>query len=447
MSSLSVEDRRKLLSELSEQEAEALLYDWRFWARPNQLAPNGDWRYWLILAGRGFGKTRAGAEWVREEVQTGRRGRLAFVARTAADTRDVMVEEMSQAAGSGILQVSPPWFRPEYEPSKRRLTWPNGATATLYSSDEPDLLRGPQHDGAWADELAAWQYPQAWDMLMMGLRLGNDPRAVITTTPKATQLIKELIKDPMCVVTKGSTYDNLANLAPSFLNVILRKYEGTRLGRQELYAEILDDVEGALWTHDIIDNLRVDECPDLIRIVVAIDPQGAHRQAGQKRAIEDEVDSETGIVVAGVARNGHCYVLADLSVDASPDGWASRAVNAYHDYKADRICAEVNFGGDMVLSTIRTADRNVPVTKLHASRGKLIRAEPIAALYEQGRVHHVGSFPQLEDQMCNWVPGDSSPDRLDALVWALTEVGLGGRVSTEFRIDPNWGKRRSPWKV
>ncbi|ADU50161.1 hypothetical protein Tmar_0036 [Thermaerobacter marianensis DSM 12885] len=401
------------MAELSDEEAEALLYDWRFWARPKQLPPEGPWRIWLILAGRGFGKTRTGAEWVREQVERHGRRRIAIVGRTAADVRDVMVE-----GESGILSISPPWFRPVYEPSKRRLTWPNGAIATLYSADEPDLLRGPQHDAAWADELAAWRRPEAWDNLMFGLRLGPDPRVVVTTTPRPVKLIRDLLNDPTCVVTRGSTYENAANLAPAFLEQIISRYEGTRLGRQELYGEVLDDVPGALWQRKRIDELRVREAPELVRVVVAIDPA----------VTSEEGSDETGIVVAGRGVDGDAYVLADRSCRMSPDGWARRAVKAYYDFDGDRIVGEVNNGGDLVETVIRTVDPKVPYKAVRASRGKAVRAEPVAALYEQGKVHHVGTFDHLEDQLCQITPdgyqGAGSPDRADALVWALTELML-----------------------
>jgi len=413
LAALPADERRKLLAELSDEEAEALLYDWRFWARPKQLPPEGQWRVWLILAGRGFGKTRTGAEWVREQVERHGRRRIAIVGRTAADVRDVMVE-----GESGILSISPPWFRPVYEPSKRRLTWPNGAIATLYSADEPDLLRGPQHDAAWADELAAWRRPEAWDNLMFGLRLGPDPRVVVTTTPRPVKLIRDLLKDPTTVVTRGSTYENAANLAPAFLEQIISRYEGTRLGRQELYGEVLDDVPGALWQRKRIDELRVSEAPELVRVVVAIDPA----------VTNEEGSDETGIVVAGRGVDGHAYVLADKSCRMSPDGWARRAVKAFYDHEADRIIGEVNNGGDLVETVIRTVDPKVPYKAVRASRGKSVRAEPVAALYEQGKVHHVGTFDHLEDQLCQITPdgyqGSGSPDRADALVWALTELML-----------------------
>jgi phage terminase large subunit-like protein len=401
------------LATATDEELGRVLYGWEgVRARPNQLPPPGDWRVWLLLAGRGFGKSRTGAEWVRSETEAGRRWQWAFVGATAADVRDIMVE-----GDSGILRISPPWFRPEYEPSKRRLTWPNGAVATLFSGDEPDQLRGPNRDGAWADEVAKWKHArEAWDNLELVLRAGSDPRCVVTTTPKPIAVVRELLTDPLTTVTRGSTYDNAANLAPSFLRRILGKYEGTRLGRQELHAELLDDIPGALWQRAMLDDLRVAEAPELQRIVVAVDP-----------AVTSGEDSdETGIVVAGKGIDGHGYVLADLTCRLSPDGWARRAVQAYHTRRADMLVAEVNNGGELVETTIRTVDPLVAYKAVRASRGKRVRAEPVAALYEQGRVHHVGSLADLEDQQCNYTPDgyDGSPDRVDALVYALTELLL-----------------------
>ena len=315
---------------------------------------------------------------------------------------------------SGILAIAPPWNRPHYEPSKRRVTWPNGAIATLYSADEPERLRGPQHDLAWPDELGAWRYPETWDMLMFGLRLGSKPRAVVTTTPRPTRLIRDLIASPTTVVTRGSTYDNRVNLPPAFFEQIIRKYEGTRLGRQELYAEVLDDVPGALWTRAMLENASGHALGDLQRVVVAIDPAVTSG---------DNAD-ETGIIVAAKAADGLYDVLADRSCRMSPDGWATRAITALDEFKADRIVAEVNNGGDLVEATIRTVRRNAPYRKVHASRGKRVRAEPIAALYEQSRVRHHGNLEHLEAQMLTFLPegSDASPDRVDALVWALTEL-------------------------
>jgi phage terminase large subunit-like protein len=406
--SLSESKRQALLQRLTATEKAALNWDWTFWARPNQLAPTGEWRVWLLMAGRGFGKTRCGAEWIRAEVESGRRGRLALVAETAADARDVMVE-----GESGLLAVSPPWFRPRYEPSKRRVTWPNGAIATTYSADDPEQLRGPQHDGAWCDEIGKWRYGQrAWDNLMFGLRLGNDPRCVATTTPRAVELIRHLLTLKTTVTTRGTTYENRVHLAPGFFTDIVSKYEGTRLGRQELLAEMLEDNPDALWQRAQIEELRVLKAPELVRIVVAIDPP----------ATSGEEAAEAGIVAAGLGKDGHGYVLADASLRATPDGWARAAVTLYHALRADRIVAEANNGGEMVEHTIRTLDKTISCKSVHASRGKLTRAEPVSALYEQKKVHHVGSFPVLEDQMCQWMPGERSPDRLDALVWALTDL-------------------------
>lgn len=386
-------------------------YRWTLHARPKQLPPPGDWYAWLILAGRGFGKTRTGAEWIRHKIESGQAGRIALVGRTAADVRDTMIE-----GESGLLAVCPPWAKPTYEPSKRRVTWPNGAIATAFTGEEPNALRGPQHDAAWADELAAWKYPETWDQLQFGLRLGQRPQVVITTTPRPTPLVKSIVADSDSVTVRGTSYENRENLAPSFFKQIIQKYEGTRLGRQELNAELLEDVDGALWNLTQIDSLRVAEAPDLIRVIVAIDPA----------TTSNAESNETGIIVAGLGRDGHGYVLNDVSVRDTPDGWARRAVNAYREAKADRIIYEANQGGDMVATTLRTIDRSVPLTAVTASRGKLTRAEPVSALYQQGRVHHVGAFAALEDQMTSWVPGEPSPDRMDALVWAITSLMITG---------------------
>ena len=388
---------------------------WRAKARPTQLPPDGDWLGWLAMAGRGWGKTFTGAGWVGELVETGTAGRIALVAPTAADARDTMVEGQS-----GLLRMAPSWNRPIYEPSKRRLTWPNGAIATTFSSEEADRLRGPEHDAAWADELAAWNEPQsAWDMLQFGLRIGKRPRWLATTTPRPIKLIKELLaregKD--VVVTRGSTFENEANLAATFLAAVRARYDGTRLGRQELNAEMLTDMPGALWQLDWLDRDRVTEVPDLRRIVVAIDPAVSN----------NEGSDETGIIVAGISADKHIYVLDDLSGRYAPHEWATKAIGAYRAHKADRIIAEVNNGGAMVEATIRAVNPMVSFKAVHASRGKVVRAEPIAALYEQRKVHHVGVFSTLEDQMCAFTSdfdrgrAGYSPDRVDALVWALTE--------------------------
>ncbi len=409
--------RTELIAALSPAQARALLYDWPFWARSSQLPPEGNWRVWLLLAGRGFGKTRTGAEFISARTASRNARRIALVAPTAADARDVMVE-----GESGLLAVSPPWRRPCYEPSKRRLTWPNGAVATLYSADEPERLRGPQHDAAWCDELGGWRYPEAWDMLMFGLRLGADPRIVVTTTPRAVKTIRELIADPKVVLTRGGTSENRANLAPAFLDQIVRRYQGTRLGRQELEAEILEDTPGALWNRSMIEGARTRMPPSLVRVVVAIDPATTSGEAAD----------ETGIIVAGKDERGHGWVLADASGRYPPAEWARIAIATSRAHGADRIVAEVNNGGEMVEATLRMVDPNASFAAVRASRGKVARAEPVAALYEQGRVHHLGVFPQLEDQMCGFARdarGDldlhaagNSPDRVDALVWALTDL-------------------------
>lgn len=390
--------------------------EWRHLARENQLPPPGDWRTWLLLAGRGFGKTRTGAEWVHANVH--RYGRWHLVGPTASAVRDVMVE-----GESGVMATATADNRPKYEPSKLRLTWPNGAVASLFSADEPDRLRGPQCEAAWADEIATWRYPDAWDMLQLGLRLGPDPRQIVTTTPRNVKVIRDLIADPNTTVVRGSTYENRANLADAFFSQIVSRYEGTRLGRQELYAELLTDTPGALWKASDIDHDHVPPRrhfegaiqPDFRRVVVAVDPA----------VTSGESADETGIVVAGVASDGRGYVLADYSMRGTPDAWARAAVKAYHDHKADRIVAESNNGGEMVSLTIRTVDASVPVRLVQASRGKRTRAEPVAALYEQGKVTHLVPMPQLEDQMTGFTPDSSdSPDRMDALVWALTDLML-----------------------
>lgn len=436
---MSVAEQLALLPEdqwneaLKDYDPDALLYDWSFWGRPAQQEPEGAWTTWLILAGRGFGKTRAGAQWVNRvmtgstPMARGRYYRMAIVAETAADARDVLVQ-----GESGILAVSPPGFKPEYTPSLRKLEWPNGAQAHLYNAVEPDQLRGPQHDCAWCDELAKWRYAQdTWDQLQFGLRLGRDPRQLVTTTPRPIDIIRDLLddsrdlkEDGAVVVTRGTTYENISNLAPAFTRTVVRKYENTRLGRQELHAELLDDIPGALWTRAMIDKLRLkhgQRHPPLQRVVVAVDPSGT-------KGNSEEGSNSVGIVVVGKGVDGHAYVLADWTCDLSPADWGARVVQAYKRFEADRVVAETNYGGAMVEAVIKATDRRVAYKPVTASRGKVVRAEPIAALYEQGRVHHVGGLPELEDQMVAFTGegymGRGSPDRADALVWALTEVML-----------------------
>ena len=433
MASLDDAALEQVLDGLTEAQRRAVMYDWTVWRRPKQRTPDGAWRVWLILAGRGFGKTRTGAEFIREQVEAGRASRIALVGATAADVRDTMIE-----GASGLMSVFPPGQRPNYEPSKRRVTFSNGATAVAYSADQPDRLRGPNHDLAWADELAAWRYMDAWDQLMLGLRLGDHPRVVVTTTPRPIQIIRRLAADSTGKVrlTTGSTYENAANLSPEFIEEMRRRYEGTRLGRQELEAQIIDDVDGALWERENIDTNRIVTPPAMRRVVVAIDPAVTSTQES----------AETGIVVAGADSNGAGYVLDDRSLRASPNEWAAAAVAAYHTHKADVIVAEANQGGDLVSSLIRTIDPNVPIKLVRASRGKRTRAEPVAALYEQGRVHHVGFFTSLEDQLCSWVPDVSdSPDRLDALVWAFTDLVIDASRAAPIAA-PVSLTQSSPWR-
>lgn len=421
------------LRSLTREEAEALTYKWRgWWARPEQLAPEGDWDVWVNRSGRGGGKTRSAAEWIRERVDAGARY-LRGIGRSAADCRDVMVE-----GESGILSVFPDHQKPNYEPSKRRITFHTGAVMTLFTAEEPDQLRGPQSDTDWFDELAAFKYlEETWDMAAMGRRLRGKvrPRAVVTTTPRPLKLLKELVADPNNVVTSSSTYANAENLSEVFLRAVKRKYEGTHLGLQELHGQIIDDVPGALWTHVMIEARRLFEPPTMSTVVVGVDPPASSTGA------------ECGIIVVGTDYEGNGYVLGDYSRQGLPHEWATAAVQAYHDFEADRIVAETNQGGDMVVSTILGVDADIPVTKVHASRGKRTRAEPIAMRYEQGTMHHVGGFPELEDQMCSWVPTESrvSPDRMDALVWAATSALMEGGI---YEISMgSVGRRSSPNRV
>lgn len=439
-------DRRRMLDGLTEQQQRGLLWDWAVHARPDQMEPEQFAAFavtvWIISAGRGYGKTRTGAETVRKRVNAGISGRIGIVAPTAGDARDVMIE-----GPSGIMNVHPDWERPKYEPSKRRITWPNGALATVYSADEPERLRGPEHDFVWGDEPASWRYGQeAWDNIELGLRIGDNPQAMLTGTPKPIKWLKELLNDVETVVTRGASYRNLANLAPTFIRRILKRYEGTRLGLQELHAILLEDVEGALWTRTLLDAYRVrwvDQpdgtqvlpIPDLDRVVVAVDPAGT---SGPK-------SSETGIITvgrAGTVQDGQAYVLEDSTLRGTPTEWAHAVIDAYRMNDADAVVAEVNMGWDLVEANIHAVDPNVKVIKVRASRGKKTRAEPVSTLYEQGRVHHVGTIDGapdeegLETQMCEWVPGEGdSPDRVDAVVWGITELlDVGQKRKKKVRI-------------
>ena len=402
-----------------------LYTDWLKTARPKQLEPEGKHNIWLILAGRGWGKTRTGAEDIALYALRHPNVICAVVAPTHGDLRRVCF-----GGNSGLLSIIPDECYAKsrdfkgYSSSLSEIRLHNGSKIVGYAAQEPERLRGPQFHRAWCDEIAAWRYPEAYDQLMFGLRLGEEPKCVITTTPKPTPLIKQLIDRKDTFVTTGNTFENEANLAPSALKMLKERYEGTALGRQELYAEILEDLDGALWNNRLIEEARLSEDTErtLQKVIVAIDP-----------AVTAKDDSdETGIVVVGKDFNNEYYVLEDLSGKHSADKWGRIAINAYYEWEADRIVAEVNNGGDLVERLLRNIDPNVPYRSVHATRGKLVRAEPIAALYEQRRVHHMGMYPELEAQMCTYT-GDTkiSPDRLDALVWGLTEL-------SKSKGDVNW---------
>lgn len=401
---------------------ELLRYDWLRTARPEQLEP-AQYKWWLVLAGRGYGKTRVLSETVRRWATSGRYRRIALVARTSADVRDVIVE-----GESGILSVCSPDERPRWNPSNRKLMFPNGAVATTYSAEEPDQLRGPQHDAAACDELASWNYgEETWANLHMGLRVGKDPRIVIATTPRPTKLILDIMSAPETHLTRGKTRDNYENLAPGVVEGLESRYGGTRLGRQELDGEVLQDSSGALWRGVWIEGNRVYSAPQFRRLVVAIDPAVSSHEGSD----------ETGIILAGVGFDGRAYVLADSSGRYRPEEWARAALKLYETYRADEIVAEANNGGEMVASTLRVHNHGANVRTVHATRGKMVRAEPIAALYEKGLVSHVGAFPKLEEQLTTWDShrGRGSPDRLDALVWALTALMTPPSVSSEHSYD------------
>lgn len=415
-----------LLALLTPATAARLLNDWEVWARGDQLPPavaadGRPWATWLVLGGRGAGKTRAGAEWVRG-LALGRApfadrpvGRIALVAETMADVREVMVEGVS-----GLLAVHGDGERPRWEAARRRLVWPNGAVAQGFSAEDPESLRGPQFEAAWCDELAKWRRDEAtFDMLQFGLRLGDRPRQMVTTTPRPTALLKRLMADPRTALTRARTAANARNLAPGFLDAVISRYGGTRLGRQELDGEIIEDRAGALWNRAGLEAIREPAAPPLARVVVAVDPPASSRSGADA----------CGLVCAGLDGAGVVHVLEDASQQGlTPAQWASRAVALYRRFSADRIVAEVNQGGEMVRAVLAEVDPDVPVHMVRATRGKFLRAEPVAALYEQGRVRHAGAFPALEDEMCDFAPAGlssgRSPDRLDALVWAVTALTL-----------------------
>jgi phage terminase large subunit-like protein len=440
---LSPDERAAVLADVDLDE---LVWDWSAWARPEQLPPAGDdWNIWLVLAGRGFGKTRLASEWVREQARYTNDGqrRFALVARTAADVRDVIVE-----GESGIVNVSPPSEKPHYEPSKRRLTWPNGNTATLFTADEPDSLRGPQFTHAWGDEIAAWrQTPDAagmtaFDNLRVGTRLGAKPKIVVTTTPKRVPLLYKLIEESnktqdtnaKVIVTKGSTMDNAGNLSGAYLETILGVYEGTSLAKQELYGEMLDDMEGTMWTMEMIESSRLGVLP----------PHAPLRVIGVDPSVAENPRDECGIVVCASTADRdlykrHAWVLEDASVLGSPEVWASKVVEMARRWGCP-VVAEVNQGGALVRSAINSIDPNVKVLEVHSKYGKALRAEPIVLSYEQGRVHHIGYLPDLESQMTTWIPESTkkSPDRVDALVHALTALMIkppqgfmGGKITAK----------------
>lgn len=422
--------RRRFLEAQDPATIDWLWRDWPLWARFNQRPPLSDWRTWLLLGGRGAGKTRTGAEWLKGVALAdphhpgNAAGRIALIGTNYDDARDVMVE-----GESGLLAIHGKAERPAWYPSRRELEWSNGTIGKLFSSGDPEGIRGSQFGAAWADELCKWRYPSAtWDMLQFALRLGDNPRQVVTTTPKPLKLLKTLMEDPATVTVKVTTRENADNLAAGFLDYVEGIYGGTRLGRQELDGEIIEAREDALWNHDAIEQARTRHQPDIERIVIAVDPP-----AGSSRS-----SAACGIIGAGIAADGICYVLADRTISkATPDRWGREVVSLFKTLQADLIIAEVNQGGDMVTSVMRTIEPNLPVRAVRASRGKWTRAEPVALLYERGLVRHAGHFAELEEQMCAMGADGSadgvSPDRVDALVWAITELALVRRGTPRVR--------------
>lgn len=436
-------EQKAFFEALSEEEARMLHYDWQFWARPKQImpTPDGTWDTWLIMAGRGWGKSRTGSEAIKALLLEYGYKHIGLIARTLDDARYTMIE-----GESGLLSVLPPELPYEYEPGNKRILFPTlGAQVRFFSADKPDSLRGPQYDAIVCDELAAWRYIDAWDQAQFGLRLGRDPIALVLTTPRPIPILKELLEDMRnknnpqgrILISTGSTKEN-KNLAPKVRKKLYDKYEGTRLGRQELEAELLMDTPGALWTLGLIEKHRVRIAPKLIRIVVAIDPPGSATGA------------ECGIVAVGISEDGHGYLLEDASMQGTPAEWGRKALEVYAFWEADLIVGEVNNGGDMVehvvMSSVEQGEQKPGYKSVRASRGKLTRAEPISTLYERGRMHHVGAYAELEDQMSTWVPGDDSPDRMDALVWGFTELMIEEEEEkpkpASRRFKYKWGRRR-----
>lgn len=414
----------ELFRDWTEVEWNEVEYDWHFWARQKQIPPPGSWSIWLLMTGRGFGKTRTGASWIVEKAQSLDRARIGLVGESTLDVHDVMI-----LGESGILSLSPPHFTPEYVPSKRRLTWPNKTVGITYAGSKPDLLRGPNHHWVWLDELTKYRYPDdVWDNMEMGLRLGPLPQALTTTTPKNIQIVRDLIEDHEIddsdvKITYGTTFENRSNLSPKFIKRVVKRYGGTRLGMQELYAQVLEDDPNALWNRDLIDQTRVKRVPEFTKVVIGVDPP-----AGV---------TECGIIVAGLGTDNNAYILDDVSIAAKPATWGGRVAKSFNEWTANEVVAEKNNGGDMVEHTLQTAmykkngvyrpaGASIPVKLVYASRSKRTRAEPVSVLYERGWVHHAGTFADLEDELCTWVPGDASPNRLDALVWSIWALMIDG---------------------
>lgn len=435
LSFLASEDeevRDRIVAALSQSERNEFAYHWELMARPAQLAPPGDWRIWLIMAGRGFGKTRAGAEWVRQIAEANPEARIALVSSSLSETRSIMIE-----GESGLIACSPAERRPVFEPSLRRLRYPNGAQVQMFSAAEPDSLRGPQHSHAWCDEIGKWplsgdRATRCWNNLLMGLRVTSKPQVVVTTTPRTVPLLERLlgqVDDGAAVVSRGSTYENAGNLPRRFFEAIEEEFGGTQLAQQEIAGEFLRDIEGALWSRSMLEAAReTGTVPGSCRIVVAVDPPASAK------------GDECGIIVAALGDDGIARIMADCSVEkAAPDRWAEAVSVAAREWDADRVIAEANQGGAMVESVLRAADKNLPIKLVHASRGKAARAEPIAALYSAGKVRHCSLFARLEDQLCGFMAGGEyagpgrSPDRADALVWALTELMLGRAAHPRIR--------------